>query len=441
MLIRFKVENHRSFDDCIEFSMVAGKVQKHPSHIVKRKMSWGVDLLRMGLVYGANASGKSNFVKALDFGKFMVVKGVKAKALIPRKPFKLTANRENDTSLFEYEFISNGRSFDYGFRLDSKKIHEEWLTEIHATVEKELFRRKTDENGNAIVSFGQISKKKDLNLLNLIAESTPANRLFLNQCSESTSTHFDDAFKWFYETLIVIFPNTYHTLYSLTHDDENEFGEMLVEQLSRLGTGVSGFKLQSVSNDTNEIPKEYLEELEQNLLEGEAASFQNLRSKKRYFIKKEGEHFQIYKLMLCHKPIGCEYEVDFEMNEESDGTNRLLDLLPMLFKDAELQPKVYVIDELDRSLHPNLSQDFLSSFIESNDSNQIIVTTHESSLLDLDFIRRDEIWFVEKDHKGSSSIYSLEEFAPRYDKDIRKGYMLGRFGAIPMISSPNFKGE
>ena len=436
MLIRFRVQNFLSFKEEVELSMVAGKVQKHPDHIVKSPLKPSVDLLRVGLVYGANASGKSNLIKAIHFGKFMVTTGVRAKALIPRKPFKLDGECLSQPSRFEYEFRYKGTSYIYGFLLDSKYIHEEWLIEIRSASEKELFRRISTIDNNEI-KFNIKVTKEDTSLLKLVALGTPTNRLFLQECTERNIKFFKNVYDWFSDALIVIFPTTIHTLVPLTMGNENEFGKKLIENLIRFNTGVCGYRLQQVPLDSPDLPQDLIEEMEQSLVEGEGISLQS-RKNKRFFIKKESEELHVYKLVLYHKDRDCESDVEFEMDEESDGTNRLLDLLPLLFSRKGNSEKVYFIDELDRSLHPNLSHNFLSTFLENRKEDQIIVTTHESSLLDLDFVRRDEIWFVEKNNNGSSMLYSLEEFSPRYDKDIRKGYMLGRFGAIPIIGHPNF---
>ena len=114
-----------------------------------------------------------------------------------------------------------------------------------------------------------------------------------------------------------------------------------------------------------------------------------------------------------------------------------MDLLPILTVPDD-KPRVFIIDELDRSLHPNLCYQLIDEFLSSPNQNQLIVTTHESNLLTFDLLRRDEIWFVEKNRQGSSVVYSLEEFTPRYDNDVQKGYLLGRFGAIPFIGKKAF---
>ncbi|MDQ7033693.1 MAG: AAA family ATPase [Anaerolineae bacterium] len=143
----------------------------------------------------------------------------------------------------------------------------------------------------------------------------------------------------------------------------------------------------------------------------------------------------MWKITTAHKVEGEDNPIYLEVSEESDGTQRLFDIIPGLMDliDGE---KVFIIDELDRSLHPHLTRNILELFLKGkNNRSQLIVTTHEASLLNLDLLRRDEIWFIEKDRNGKSSAYSLEDFTPRKDKDIRKGYLLGRYGSIPFLST------
>ncbi|MEM7534028.1 MAG: AAA family ATPase [Chloroflexota bacterium] len=140
-----------------------------------------------------------------------------------------------------------------------------------------------------------------------------------------------------------------------------------------------------------------------------------------------------YRIVTMHKA-NDGTDVQFEFNDESDGTIRLIDLLSGFITSLE-EERVFVVDELDRSLHPILTYNFVDFFLKSTQGfpNQLIVTTHESGLLDLDLLRRDEIWFVEKNQQGATNLYALEEFMPRHDKDIRRGYLQGRYGAIPVV--------
>ena len=231
-----------------------------------------------------------------------------------------------------------------------------------------------------------------------------------------------------------------HPLAQIGFENETHFGDNLINYLEKFGTGICGYQLEPISDPSSELPKEIIEDLEQTIKDDEVTTIFN-PNLQRYYVTKENEQIKVFKLLLRHKDETCNSDAWFDMDEESDGTLRLLDLIPLLFRRKEERESVVIIDELDRSLHPILSYEFISDFLQSKGPNQIIVTTHEANLLDLDLLRRDEIWFVEKDHQGSSSVYSLEEFAPRYDKDIRKGYILGRFGAIPMISNLDLSEE
>ncbi|MEW5869848.1 MAG: ATP/GTP-binding protein [Chloroflexota bacterium] len=436
MLIRFRVRNFLSFKEEVELSMVAGKVQQHPQQVVRPTERQGVDLLRAALIYGANASGKSNLVKAIDFARDMVVDGVRAKASIPRKPFKLDAAFGAEPSRFEFEIQYKGRMYAYGFALDSRRVHEEWLNEIRPASEKELFHRTTSADEATRVEFGVKASKKDLNLLELVALGTPPNRLFLQESIERNIKHFADVYEWFDEALVIIFPSSFHSLAPISSGSESKFGDLLVRYLERFSTGICGYALQPVGEPSVELPKELLDRLEQSLDEDHSSTIVHPTGQ-RYFVKKEAEQLKVYKLLLRHRDEACSSEVLFEMDEESDGTLRLLDLIPMLYPGSQQRNSVVIIDELDRSLHPSLSYEYIAAFLQAGNQKQIIVTTHEANLLDLDLVRRDEVWFVEKDPRGASTVYSLEEFSPRYDKDIRKGYILGRFGAIPLITRPH----
>lgn len=150
------------------------------------------------------------------------------------------------------------------------------------------------------------------------------------------------------------------------------------------------------------------------------------------------EHPNITTLCLHHG----ESPFDFSFKEESDGTQRIFDLLDLILSNQE--HTVYIIDELERSLHPNLTKHFLELFMEThkNSETQLLFTTHESSIMDLKLFRRDEIWFIERDHENCSHIYSLAKFKERYDTKLSKAYLEGRYGAIPVLSSiVSIKGE
>lgn len=441
MLIRFHVSNFLSFDEEVELSMIPGKTRKHPGHIVKGDGRHNIDILRSAIIYGANASGKSNLVKAMEFARNLIVKGTHIKEAIPRTRFKLKEESVNAPSKFEFEFKVGERCYVYGFELDRQRIYEEWLYEIRKTTETMLFERVTSSSGETSIEFGKMKFKntKEKDFFALVAMGTRPNQLFLTESLERNVAHFDDVYKWFREKLIIIFPTSKFIPLATVGTDEG-LANMLINYLEQLGTGICDFELSEVDpekefpDEVNELLKSFQKKNEDD--EDSKTIFFGGPQDERYLVEIVNEELKAKKLALRHQMSDSEQEVLFDMMEESDGTRRLLDLLPGL---ANPENKVFVVDELDRSLHPKLSYELVKIFLENEVSeSQLIATTHESHLLDLDLLRRDEIWFVEKDKNGASHVYSLEEYKPRYDKGIEKGYMAGRYGAIPILGNMLF---
>jgi hypothetical protein len=208
------------------------------------------------------------------------------------------------------------------------------------------------------------------------------------------------------------------------------------EQFFRdLDLGIAGIKEIEIEQDvaSREIPEKVLNDLKKMLKNGRQMTLASPNKSRYRITKNEKGELKIYKIILLHEMAQTHEQVPFDLRDESDGTLRLIDLIPALVEMCDKE-KLFVIDELDRSMHAQLTRAFLEYFFSCSSSrSQILATTHELDLLDLELLRRDEIWFIEKDHGSVSNLYSLEEFKPRYDKDIRKGYLQGRFGAIPVI--------
>ncbi|NUM44249.1 MAG: ATP-binding protein [Anaerolineales bacterium] len=433
MLIRFLVSNFLSFHDEIEFSMIPGKTRSLPNHVVKGENRYDLDILRGAVIYGPNASGKSNLIKAIDFARNMILVGTSGQEAIARQAFKLTRTSMEQPSKFVFEFKSADRAYGYGFELDARRIHSEWLYEIKRTTETMLFERTSTPSGETSVEFGKlpVKNKKEMEFLQYVAMGTRTNQLFLRESIDRNVKFFEAAYKWFDEKLVIVFPSSkFLRLGAIGRD--HQLSKTIVQYLEQFGTGICGFGLVE-TNPEQVFPKEMISEMLKKM-QKDPITLTVLNSDGERFIVEISPDAEVkaHKLMLKHKMGDCDEETLLEMHEESDGTQRLLDLLPFLtFAQGD---KVFIVDELDRSLHPKLSRQFVSAFLQHENHSQLIVTTHESSLLDFDLLRRDEVWFIEKDQNGASSVYSLEEYTPRYDKDIEKGYLLGRFGAIPVLS-------
>lgn len=440
MLIRFHVSNFLSFDEEVELSLIPGLVRKHPDHIYEMRSGCGLKTLRAAIIYGANASGKSNLVKAIDFARTFVLMGTQIREAIPRTPFKLCKGGASRVSKFEFELRQHERCYAYGFEIDNQRVHAEWLYEIKKTTEVMLFERTTSSEGKTSVAFGKVdvAGRKEEEFLQFVAMGTRPNQLFLTESMERDVKHFADVYQWFADRLVIIYPHSQFLPLAIAIQDR-DFGVMMARSLEQFGTGIHGFKLMDVHPE-RVFPEAFCRDLREKVSSTGEHILVTTPDGGRYIVDFSNGEMSAKKLKFKHRMADCEEDVLLEMEEESDGTQRLLDLLPT-FGSWTQRDQVVIIDELDRSLHPQLSYKLLRLFFEDSSSeSQLIATTHEEHLLDLELLRRDEIWFIEKDQSGASQLYSLEEFAPRYDKDIEKGYLMGRFGAIPVFGNLSFAG-
>jgi AAA15 family ATPase/GTPase len=437
MLIRFTVSNYLSFNEEAEFSMIPGKCRSHTHHLVKGNKRSNINVLRAGVIYGANASGKSNLVKAMSFARNLIINGTRPQKHIPRAHFKFDTSCVNKPSRFEFEFKLKKEAYAYGFELDTQRIHNEWLYKITKTTQKKIFERQTLEKGESKVEFGKFhfKDKREQKLVSLM--KTRENQLFLTQSIEAGIKQFEHIINWF-RKLIIILPEGHDHGLEFTVEGNGMLHNLLVDYLKRFDTGISGISLMPIDlkSDSTALSGEIQTQLTETLDTGKTAIF-NAPNNNRYLVSMNARNeLEIFKLMTNHKIKGSTDEGSLEIKDESDGTKRLLDLIPVLYLVLN-GDYVCIIDELDRSMHPKLSFNILELFLDSRakHESQLIVTTHETNLLNLNLLRRDEIWFVEKSKDGSSSVFSLEEFIPRYDSDVRKGYLLGRFGGIPIVNN------
>lgn len=438
MLVRFSTANYLSFDKEIQLSMVPGRTRKYASHIVKDPTWNGIDLLRLALVFGANASGKSNLVKAMDFARDLIIDGTKPEQSIPVNCHKLRKACTQSPSKFEFEFKYKNNYYLYGFELDTDIIYAEWLFKTNSKTQKAIYERKTSKSRVVSVDFDGVKyiDKQDRDFLKFVARGTRPNQLFLTESIQRNVPYFQDVYSWFHDVLNIIFPETTYIDRGILLGTNNEISSSITKYLRQFDSGISGITLKQASMevDLSDMPEFMKNNIISVLNPGESALISSPEQQRFIIRKGKDQKLAIVKIMTNHKIKETNEDVLFDLGYESDGTLRMFDLIPALVEMSE-SDSVFVFDELDRSLHPNLSKVVLQQFLalKPGQNSQMIATTHESSLLDFNVLRRDEIWFTEKDKNGATNLYSLEEFAPRYDKDIRKGYLLGRFGSIPLL--------
>lgn len=453
MLVRFNVKNFLSFntrdnDKSEEFSMIAGKVRSKKEHIYDDGKN---KLLKFAAIYGANAAGKSNLVKAIDFMQHTIVVGLPNGHT--NKYCKAASSNKDKASYFEMEIMLGGKYYSYGYEvvLSQSRFVSEWLVELNSdNTEKLIFERNIEEGR---YKLGPMLKQKGLvDKLNIYADDIcdDSSVLFLsimNQNKKNLYQEFEratilrDVFIWIKDYLDVNYPN--QPLSDYTYLSRANNVEEVCRIISAFGTGITGFRMVDVPIEKvlGELPPK----LRQHITKDIEKKRSKIRGSKKdieiALVMRSSVDFFIITLDSSDK-VNCqtiEFSHDnndalFQLSEESDGTVRVLDLLEILLAGEN---KIYVIDELDRCLHPSLSYKFVETYLQIAEKRniQLIVTTHESRLMDFNLLRRDEIWFIDKKSNGESNIYSLEEYNARFDQKIDKAYLEGRYGGVPIFST------
>ena len=451
MLIRFKTSNFLSFDQEQELCMIAGNTKKKEKHLIDEN---NLKLLKFSAIYGANASGKSNLFKAIDLSKNIILRGIKIN--LSNFYCRIKDSNKDKISSFEYEIKISNKFYAYGFDviLSKNSIQAEWLYELDKDKNKEvlIFNRKLNEdininneyfdNNDAIISRLNVyysDMKSQDTILFLTVMNKDKNTLYKENSTNNVYI-LKKIFNWFVNSLTIIFPQS--GLDSTLFFCSEESIEKINDIISKFGTGISKCKVveanlqelraaihPEILNDMfSKIESEYVNNKKNNTRRIQASIRIN---RELYIIKKTSVNdLKIEKIVLIHKNNDSQYA----FSEESDGTQRLFDLIEILMnKDTE---KVYLIDELDRCFHPELTYKFVEWFLNfTNNNSQLIVTTQESILLDFDLLRRDEIWFTNREKNGPTELYSLERYNERFDRKIDKAYLEGRYGGIPLFET------
>lgn len=431
MLVRYSVENFLSFYKKRDFNMIAGSTRNLPGHIYEKK---GIRLLKGSLIYGPNGSGKSNFIKSIEFAKSCILEGIES-LNTSGKNYRIVENSDKEKTEFEFEILIDEKIYAYGFTVNliKKEILEEWLYEVGAKEDKLIFERKGLEVKESIYLEVEDRIRYDVWLENLESNKLLITLLNENKSLGSKNYSFNKIKKWFEENLIIITPNSRQYI--------NEFFynlPTLKNYLKFFDTGISNITLKNRNLLELEIP----EGLEIKISNDVAQALKDggeMKESEGIFAYINGINYRIIsqenetiaqEMLFKHE--NCERE--FSIKEESDGTQRVLELIPLLEK-IKKPDTIVLIDEIERSLHPVLVKALLENLYLNvkNTESQFIISTHESRLIDLDEIRRDEIWFTERDEEEGTKFYSLDEFNIRQDYKADKAYLLGRFGGIPEI--------
>lgn len=429
--------------------MIPGKGSRMRDHVSEPVK--GLKALKSSIFFGANASGKSNIFMAIMTGKRMVCSELGNKKALPYHPFLLNGQEEVQTSTrMEYEFQINGNNYAYGFVYNATHILEEWLYKVTSRSDKMIYTRDTSKKTAFDITPLQsmVRRGDDKMLLTVAARTCKEDTLFL-----STLYHMgvlkelpklediNNTLKWFHYTLTVLAPGQPYHQSSLINLINNKDLKARYDMLLKFfDTDISSvhFKPVKSGNDfgfsqelNNELTKR-LESYEEMMsaMEGGIMCFNNIFI---VSVKDKKQKVTHYKLQTVHMDNQGK-EILFDTNLESDGTIRILELIPLLL-DLLDGDKVVMIDEIGRSLHPKLTYAFIQHYLKSvsDKSSQLIITSHEVELLDQDLFRKDEFWFVNKNNFHETTINSLEEYDVRFDKNIRSAYLQGRFNGVPKL--------
>jgi AAA15 family ATPase/GTPase len=441
MIIRFVLENIFSFDDKKEFNTLPNNRLKTLEH---HKYNFGaVQLLKLSALYGANGAGKSNLFKAVYLLQRLV--------LDQKMPFGFRNSRfrfhnePEGSQVLALEFIQDGTPFYYGIQIQDERIVAEELYRSGLGVQSDvlLFERKTDDQQNTTLSFlkefEEDEKSRILKSVLLEDFVRPEETVFKLLANRDNKFLADvkKAFAWFSETLQIITPDSKPRALAHRVDIDMDFKSYAEDMMCSFNLGIKSLSAEKVpieeffgkdnENELNELTKK---------VEDSPKKMFGLRSRKgdEIILVKENGQIWVKSLKIMHQGKNDQI-AKFDLEEESDGTIRLLDFVPA-FRSVITEPKVFLVDEIERSIHPLLIKELVKKFSDDPATKgQLIFTTHESNLLDQELFRQDEIWFAEKNKDGATDLYSLSDFKEHKTIDIRKGYLSGRYGSIPFLGN------
>lgn len=413
MLLKFTVENFLSFKYTQTLDLIASSMTQHSETNIIFKENY--KLLKTIAIFGANASGKSNLFTAIEFARDFIInssKDTQAEEDIPVEPFLLSTETENEPSLFEFIFINNDKKYRYGFRLNKQEIIDEWLFEAEKVRERQLFIRHKQkiELGN---SFKEGQKLVDM---------TRNNALFLSVVAQFNGPISMSVIAWFKKLNVISnlsFINYNNVTTKILKDSKLQYEFERIFKMADFSIDSFSFKDRELSS----APKFIQEEFER--------------------AKKAGVPLELPpRIKTLHKKFNKNKElvenIEFDLiDNESDGTKNLFSLLGPIF-DTISKGKILVIDEFEAGLHPLITRFIIKLLHYKNKSAQFIFNTHNTDLLNNKIFRRDQIYFVDKNKYGESSLYSLNDYNVRYDRTFNKDYLEGRYDAIPFIDDFGF---
>ena len=436
MLLRLIIENVSSFKEAVEFNTFPSS--KSHSHVNHKMICGHVTALRMSAIYGANGAGKSNLLFALRLLKSMVeTESLRNISVYESLSFKLDEECINKPSGLAIEFYHNQKVFYYHVEFDRERVFLEELYLSERTKDVELFKRvgsTISMNGDY---FAKGFKTQFVEVLDRLVRSDMLLLSFMGKYYSAEMPFVSEAYSWFVDKLEIVLPDS--TIHVVPHlfDSNIQFSELVNSMMPELKTGISRLFVRKEELDEENIKgnDELLRLIKQAKLHpGEPQIMKaNWAGEISNVVSEEGKVYM--KTLVAVHRMEDGKEINMALASESDGTRRLVDYMP-LFYAVTNEDKVYVVDEIERSIHPILIKSLMERLSHSEKaSGQLIFSTHESGLLDQDIFRPDEIWFAQKDAEQATQLYPLSDFNIHKTANIENGYLNGRYGGIPFLSN------
>ncbi|WP_207837572.1 ATP-binding protein [Pseudomonas sp. 43(2021)] len=416
MLVAFNVGNYRSIKEIQTLSLVRSSgAEKIDTNVINTQNSDGTlgpSLLKSVALYGPNASGKSTLVQALSTMRKIVLQSatVAAGTDMPVDPFALDNESAAKPTMFEVIFVKNNVRYQYGFEATKKRVYAEWLYAFPKGRSQEWFIRQwIEENNDYTFKFGDKLKGQRA----VWESSTRPDALFLSTAIQLNSEQLKPVYDWFKYKLKVSngYGNHMYTAKRCSAKSKNA----ILDFMKAADFAISDINVEEVELSVDSFPKEFPENLRNMLYE-------------------QVKDDKIFNVSAVHRNEFGAFELPLEL--ESDGTRKIFNIAAH-WLDALSEGRVLVVDELHERLHPFLVKFLVEAFHNpelNNNGAQLILTTHETSILSQDVFRRDQIWFAERDSSQASKFYPLTDFSPKKGQDnLERSYLTGRYGAVPSI--------
>lgn len=441
MLLNFTVGNWMSYRDEMEFGLVGSLERQHAETLAKIPGFRSKKALPVAAVYGGNASGKTGLFKAIAALKAMVTVDPGVNGILPLEPFLLEASATTHPTLFDITFLANNTVYRLVVEATLDNVTYESLEIVRERGSIDLYERDMRKNSPYELNGNFFD---DVPHVEYVAKSTRPNQLFLGRAVADNVAELIEPYSWFASTLELVGVGSSAWAFATAIERQEGFLEFASDALARLDTGISKLIGENVGTDALP-PDANLRRRIAELEEGEVVTVITTKNDSDYGFEmltaRSGDgQPNIQKLRTIHAgPDGKEHV--FGLGMESSGTQRLMVLLPMLFNLSDASgktgSKVYVVDELDRCLHTMLTRRLLEDFLATCNADtrkQILFTTHDLLLMDQSIMRRDEMYIAQRGANGCSELVGLSEFQGiRFDKDLVRSYLDGRFGGIPML--------